>query len=487
LRSSRKSRYAGIGLPIRSIAIAIEETNLSIELLVALDRDAREPLRAQLEQRLREAIRSGRLAPGTRLPSSRGLARDLGVSRGLVVDCYEQLRAEGYLSALTGFGTTVAFGAIPAPGAQSDRPALTRVRYDLRPAAPDLASFPRRDWSSAIRRAIGTLPDSVLDYGDPRGAADLRRELAGYLGRVRGAHADPERIVVCAGFAQARNLVFRALRARGATRVAFEDPSQPQSRQAAAHAGIEAVPASVDQDGVRVEAVRATRADAMVLTPAHQFPTGVLLAPERRRELLTWAREAGAYLVEDDYDAEFRYDRDPVGALQGLAPDRVIYAGSVSKALAPALRLGWLLCPPELIDEITEVKRAEDLGSAVLEQHALATLIASGAYDRHLRRARPRYRRRRNALLAALRQHVPEIELRGIAAGIHVVAMLPDRIDEKQLINAAADRSVGLHGMSTYRFSLESRPPALVLGYGSLTEHAIGQAIASISDLITTR
>jgi GntR family transcriptional regulator / MocR family aminotransferase len=459
-------------------------TSSALELLVSLDRQVRSPLRVQLEEQLRAAVRSGRLEPGTALPSSRALARDLGVTRGLIVDCYTQLQAEGYLTAQPGAGTAVAaMGTVSPSGRYSPEP-IRAPRWDFLPGRPDPAMFPRRDWVGALRRSISAAPDRAFGYSDPRGSIELREALASYLGRVRGAHADAGRIVICTGFTQAKNLIWRMLRARGATRVALEDPGQLESRRSVERSGLTPVPVPVDELGLRVDQMLLADPDAVLVTPAHQFPTGVVLAAERRLALRDWAQEHDGLIVEDDYDAELRYDREPVGALQGLAPDHVIYCGSASKALGAGLRLGWLLCPPHLTEEIVEEKRAEDRGSPILEQLTLATLLSTGRYDRHLRRVRNRYRGRRDALAHALRQHAPQVKLTGIAAGIHAVATLPPTAEQQQLTDSARRRDVGLYGISAYRWDHATHPPALVLGYGGLTESSIALAIGKIADLL---
>ncbi|HET6214424.1 MAG TPA: PLP-dependent aminotransferase family protein [Micromonosporaceae bacterium] len=463
--------------------MTIEWAGLSPALLLPLDRDHAEPLRAQLEGHLRDAIRSGRLQVGERLPSSRELARDLGVSRGLVQECYGQLQAEGYLSSRVGSATRVATaGQVPA-NRPAPAPAPVRLTVDFRSGVPDLASFPRDDWMWATRETCRTAPTAIFGYGDPRGSTALRGVLASYLRRVRGAAADPDRIVVCTGFAQGLNLVLRVLARHGVRRVGFEDPGY-DSTNAASWAGLEAVPVPVDDRGIDVDALAATGARAVVLTPAHQWPTGVVLAPERRQALVAWADKAQAVIIEDDYDAEFRYDREPVGALQGLAPDRVAALGTVSKSLAPAVRLGWILCPSSLAADIADEKRLNDLGSPGLDQLTLAALIESGRYDRHLRRMRAEYARRREALVDALRRHAPGIALTGLAAGFHAVAHLPDGHDEQAVVAAAQQRAIGLYGMSAHRSSGVSRPAQLVLGFGNLNERAIAAGIAAVGDLL---
>jgi GntR family transcriptional regulator / MocR family aminotransferase len=459
--------------------MAVEWSGLSPELMVPLDRSL--PLRKQVEAALREAIQAGRLRHGERLPSSRELARNLGISRGLVQDCYAQLQAEGYLSTRVGSATRVAMVA-EAPPALVETVREPPLRVDFASGVPDLASFPRADWVWAMREACRVAPNAMFDYGDPRGSLVLRTVLAAYLQRVRGAVADPARMVICTGFSQGLVLVLRALAERGITRIAFEDPGYAETSVAAcAVAGATAVPIPVDQDGIDVKALTDSDVRAVVLTPAHQWPTGVVLAPERRQALVEWAMANDATIIEDDYDAEFRYDRDPVGAMQGLAPDRVVALGTVSKSLAPAVRLGWVVCPPALAEAIAEQKAFSDRGSPGLDQLTLATLIESGRFDRHLRRMRGVYSARRAALVDALSQH--DIALTGLSAGFHAVAHLRPDTDEQALVAAARAKSVGLYGMSLQRADHAVTPPQLVLGFGNLGERAIHEGIATIADL----
>ncbi len=484
----------------------IEWAGLGPEILLTLDRSRPEPLRMQLERELREAIRSGRLAAGERLPSSRAMAAELGISRGLVLECYSQLQAEGFLTATSGSATRVTAQAhgpagarIGAPSpAPTPPPVITpdpfdwtapgpRLDVDFRPGVPDLTSFPRRDWTWALRESCRDAAPADLGYGDPRGSDRAREVLAGYLRRVRGSLVDPEQIVMCAGFGQGINLVLRALADQGIPRVGIEDPGDDDYHPICRRLGMEAVPVPVDGKGIDVDALAATDLRAVILTPTHQFPTGAALAPDRRQALVTWADERDAYVIEDDYDAEFRYDRDPVGALQGLAPDRVALLGTVSKSLAPALRLGWIVCPSTLLEALTEDKRLSDRGSPTLEQLALATLIESGRYDRHLRHMRRVYAARRATLIRALSEHAPRIKLHGLAAGFHAVAELGPGADEGATVEAARARSVGLYGMSLFRLSEPSGPgprAQLVLGFGDMSEPAIERGIATIADLL---
>jgi len=483
--------------------MAIEWSGLGPELLLRLDRGRGEPLRSQLEAGLREAIRSGRLQGGERLPSSRELARELSVSRGLVQECYNQLLAEGYLTSRTGSATRVApgAGAQPAPGRPAPArapaapppgpaapPAPTRLIADFRSGVPDLASFPRADWVWATKEACRTVATADLDYGDPRGSAALRQVVAGYLRRVRAAAADPGHILVCTGYAQGLNLALRVLAGLGVGSAGLEDPGHgdPASSDTtlAAHAagmGVAHVP--VDGDGLDVGALAATGARVVVVTPAHQSPTGVVLAAKRRHALLDWAARTDGYVIEDDYDSEFRYDREPVGVLQGLAPERVFMIGTVSKSLAPTVRLGWMLVPPALAGAVAAEKRVADRGSSGLDQLTLAALLESGRYDRHLRHMRAVYARRRAVLIGALARHAPAVRLTGLAAGFHAVAHLPPAAGEQAVAAAARERGVGLYGMAPLR-AAGAAPPQLVLGFGNVGERAVESGIAAVADLL---
>ncbi|HEY3958167.1 MAG TPA: PLP-dependent aminotransferase family protein [Streptosporangiaceae bacterium] len=477
--------------------MAIEWSGLGPELLLRLDRSASQPLRAQLETSLREAIRDGRLRGGERVPSSRVLARGLGVSRGMVQECYGQLLAEGYLTSRGGSATRVADikerpAAVPSRAPQPARRAPDRsLIADFRSGVPDLSSFPRADWVWAVRQACGEVASADLGYGDPRGSAVLREVLAGYLRRVRAADASPARMIISTGFAQGVNLVLRALsRESGVSCVAFEDPGYGSAQvdetvRASMAMGLRVEYVPVDEQGLVVSALAASGAQAVVVTPAHQSPTGVVLSAARRHELVDWAERGGGYVIEDDYDSEFRYDKEPVGALQGLAPGQVFLVGTTSKALAPAVRLGWVHAPAPLAAAIAAEKQMSDRGSCTIDQLALATLLTSGRYDRHLRRMRAVYGARRTALVEAFGTHLPGVRLSGLAAGFHAVAPLPASADEAAVIAAARERRVGLYGIGAYRgIADRTAPPALVIGFGNVGERAIGPAIASIADLL---
>ncbi|WP_328845070.1 aminotransferase-like domain-containing protein [Streptomyces sp. NBC_00258] len=471
-------------------------------------------LRRGLTDALRAAVRGGRLAPGTRLPSSRSLAADLGIARNTVADAYADLVAEGWLTARQGSGTRVAERAVVAPASAQPRPRTPGgPAYDLVPGTPDLASFPRAEWLKASRRALAAAPYDALGYGDPRGRVELRTALAGYLARARGVRADPERILICSGFAHGLMLLGAVLRQRGAGALAMESYGLDVHWNLVERAGLRSVTLPFDELGTRTEELtggglggsgdgsgggRGSRSGtgsgkgsgggtgsrggsgrkggsggvgAVLLTPAHQFPMGVPLHPDRRAAVVDWARRTGGLILEDDYDGEFRYDRQPVGALQGLDPDHVVYFGTASKSLAPGLRLGWLVLPPDLAPEVTAAKGGADWSCGVLDQLTLAEFITSGAYDRHVRASRLRYRRRRDHLVSALAAHAPSVTATGIAAGFHAVLQLPPGT-EQSVVRSAVWQGLAVHGLTRYRHPSATAPPldALVVGYGTPTD-----------------
>ncbi|MGY0018179.1 aminotransferase-like domain-containing protein [Streptomyces sp. YJ-C3] len=543
-------------------------------------------LRRGLTDALREAVRGGRLAPGTRLPASRTLAVDLGIARNTVADAYADLVAEGWLTARQGSGTRVAERPVeaPRPAPSPGRRAPGRLLHDLHPGTPDLSSFPRAAWLRASRRALTAAPNDALGYGDPRGRPELRTALAGYLARARGVHAHPDRIVICAGFAHGLMLLGDVLRRRGVHDIAVETYGLDVHWNVLTRAGLHTHPLPLDELGtdtgeldhwtmggapsrgagvgagvgadvdvgagarsgvgvgpgagagaaVAPVVARPARAEgggpsgggsgggdrpggdrpgggrssggrkgggrsggdaavggsgdraavgAALLTPAHQFPVGVPLHPDRRAAVVDWARRTGGLILEDDYDGEFRYDRQPVGALQGLDPDRVVYLGTASKSLAPGLRLGWMVLPPALADEVMEAKGPSDWSCGALDQLTLAEFLNSGAYDRHLRSARLRYRRRRDQLVAALAEHAPTVHATGIAAGLHAVLQLPPGT-EQSVVRAAAWQRLGVAGLSSFRHenaaASAAQPDALVVGYGTPPDHAWSGALDAL-------
>jgi GntR family transcriptional regulator/MocR family aminotransferase len=434
-------------------------------------------VRGALETSLRDAVKGGRLQPGTRLPPSRTLATDLGISRNTVAAAYAQLVAEGWLEARQGSGTRVAAHPARRPvgdRTQPDPPAPPR--FDLRAGAPDVASFPRAEWIASARRALRDAPAAVFGYGEVRGRRELREAVAEYLARARGVDVTPDRVVVCAGFTDGLRVLGLALRAGGASTVAVEGYGHRLHREIVAAAGLDVVTVGVDDDGAAVDGLGG--ADAAVLTPAHQFPLGSVLTSERRLRAIEWARAGGRMLIEDDYDGEFRYDRQPVGALQALAPDHVVYAGTASKSLAPGMRLGWLVVPSRLLDAVLE-QRVLGGAPSTIDQIALADFLRSGAYDRHVRRARLAYRRRRDRLLAAL----PGLRVRGAAAGLHVVVELPPEMTEREAVDRAHRHGVFVEPLSAY--GAGDHFPALVVGYGTPPEHAFTTAVARLAAALT--
>jgi GntR family transcriptional regulator/MocR family aminotransferase len=461
-----------------------QETSQPVELLLSVSRDDARTLGAQVEDQLRRAIRDGSLHDGAQVPSTRDLARQLGVSRRVIVDAYGQLAAEGYLSLRQGARPRVAAGAAAGhatAAAEVARP--PQPRFDFRPAAPDLSAFPRASWLRSLRAALASMTDADLGYGDPRGAEPLRDALAEYLGRVRGVVADPARVVVTHGYSQGLALVCGALAAAGARRVAMEDPSNVDDQWIVGRAGLEVVLVGIDEHGIRVAELERAAPDAVVITPAHQQPSGVVLSSERRAALLAWLREHRALAIEDDYDAEYRYDRAAVGALQGLAPDRIVYAGSASKTLAPALRLGWLVLPSALLPAVVQEKLVADRGASRIEEHAFADFVTRGELDRHLRRMRARYRRQRDALVRALAQELPQAAITGIAAGLHVTVQLPGAYDEAAIRDEAARRGLRFATMSDYRAD-SSGPTTLMLGYGHVAEPAMIPGVRAVADAL---
>ncbi|MGD0239613.1 MAG: PLP-dependent aminotransferase family protein [Streptosporangiaceae bacterium] len=451
-----------------------------------------------LADAIRTAIMDGRLGAGAPLPATRLLASDLGVSRGVIVEVYQRLADEGLVSARPGTGTRVlgvsrpvsGIGKVSGIGRVSGAPLpgaplvpagwRERAEIDLSPGVPDLSGFPRAAWLRAERLVLERASVADLGYGDPRGTGALRSELAGWLARTRGLRAGPGDIIVVTGVAQALALLARVLRKGGHSEIAVEDPGSRGARDDLAYWGLRPVPVPVDEHGLRVGDLARGDARAVLLTPAHQFPTGVVLAPQRRRDLLDWAARADALIVEDDYDAEYRYDRAPVPALHASAAGLVAYAGSTSKTLAPGMRLGWLIPPPRLHADLVEAKYASDLGSPALPQLVLARLIASGELEQHIRMVRKRQRSRRDALLRTLREHLPAARVQGVAAGLHLLITFPwwDGSDA-DLAETILETGVLVHPLSWHR----QRPgvPGIVLGYAAHTPGRLHEAARRIA------
>ncbi|SDP50121.1 PLP-dependent aminotransferase family protein [Lentzea jiangxiensis] len=427
--------------------------------------------RRGVEVELRRAIRDGRLAPGTRLPSSRDLAAQLEVARGTVTSAYTQLVAEGYLTTRRGSGTTVA--SLGPAGACGVPEPPKRWRYNLRPGLPALGAFPRAEWVAAHRAALADLPDDDLAYPDPAGFVGLRKEIVDYLARVRAVVTKDA--VITNGAADGLQLTARMLDGS----IAIEEPSHIGGEDLLRSHSVKTVPIPVDDKGLRVDLLSKTDCRAVLVTAAHQFPLGVVLHPERRRALVEWARERDALIIEDDYDAEHRYDRPALSALQALAPEHVVYQGTTSKVLAPALRLGWLVVPERLREDIVNRKRYNDMGTATIPQAAFAHLLRTGGYDRHLRRTRALYRKRRDALLEAVAEHLPAWQPIGVAAGLHVVLRMPDGTDDLALKSRLEER--GVHVWALAQYTRTPMWPGLVLGYASLTPDRLREAVREIA------
>ncbi|MFG1840718.1 PLP-dependent aminotransferase family protein [Micromonospora sp. NPDC049175] len=455
-----------------------------------------------LTDRLRQAIAEGRVPVGERLPPTRVLAADLGVSRGVVTEAYQRLAEEGHVTGRGRAGTVV----VGAPAASTSAPAAApaplatfppapgtdifdavraaHATIDLTPGVPDLTAFPRADWLRAERTVLRRLAAADLGYGDPCGAPALRQAVAAWLARNRGISVDPVEVIIVAGVSQALGLLAQALTAAGVDRIAVEDPGSLGVRQHLNNWRMDTPPISVDDAGLRVDELAASGVPAVMLTPAHQFPTGVVLDGDRRRHLVAWAR-AGGLIIEDDYDAEHRYDRAPVPALRGLLPEQVCYAGSVSKLLAPALRVGWLLVPPRLREAVVAAKRNADLGNAVLPQLVLAELLTSGAFERHLRLLRRRHIRRRDAMIAALGRALPSATVHGAAAGLHLMITLDDDVVDTELAAATLARGVKVQPLSWH--CQRPYPPGLVLGYAARTTTEIDEGVAQIAAALGRR
>ena len=476
--------YRQSGKENRATSRPIRLTSQSLEKLIAISHGAEEKLGPQIERQIRAAVRAGTLRPGTPIPSTRDLAAQLRVSRPIVVDAYAQLAAEGYLTLRQGARPRISHAA---PGAValasvSGRPEL-RLRFDFLPTVPDLSAFPRAAWLAATRDALAKMPDAALGYRDPHGCEMLREALAEYLGRVRGVVCDADQVVITSGFAQGRALACRALAAIGAKRLAVEDPGYSEWRAIVA-AGLKLAPIALDDGGMRVDALERANVDTVLVTPAHQFPTGIVMSGERRTSLLAWLRTRGAIAIEDDYDAEFRYDRAPVGALQSLEPERVIYCGTASKTLAPALRIGWLVVPHHLVDAVHVEQLLADYGVSRIEQHVLAGMFASGEMDRHLRRMRIRYRARRDALIDALAAEMPEAEVQGIAAGLHATVVLGGDDDERAILEEARRRGIALEILGQHRIVPREGRATLLLGYARMPEATMRVAVRELRDAI---
>lgn len=455
------------------------------DLLINIDRSRRATLGRQLEAELRIAIRGGRLSQGSELPSTRALAEDLGVSRGVVVRAYAQLAAEGYLEVRQGANPKVReIDGGPTLRKVARRAGPPKPRFDLQTHQPDLNVFPRHTWLRSLRLALSTALNEDLGYISPLGHPQLRTEVAHYLSRARGVEADPDRVVITAGCTHTLSLVCRALVRRGQNAIGFENPSHWLLRSVAEQAGLASAGIPVDQDGIDVDLLQVASVDAVVVTPAHQFPTGVALSADRRAGLVNWARGSERLIIEDDYDAEFRYDRTPIGALQGLLPERIVYMGSTNKTLSPGIRLGWAVLPTELVSPVAEELFRSVLHLSGIDQLALADFVGRGEFDRHLRRMRTVYRRRRDLLVRALEQHLPELPIGGIAAGLHIVVGLESATEEKMVRDKANARGLEIESLGLHTLPGYNGPAGLLIGYARLAEPTIVLVVEQLADVI---
>jgi GntR family transcriptional regulator/MocR family aminotransferase len=461
--------------------VAESQTNLAWDVLLDLGDPGEGPLHQRLKHALRQEIRAGRIGIGSALPPSRKLAADLGCSRWTVTEAYAQLVAEGYLAARSGSATRVSWSGTRDDIARRPTPrGLPAPRFDLAPGLPDLRAFPRRQWAEAIRTQVTNVPFAELGYPSRRGQPRLRRLLAEYLRRSRGVSASADDVMVCTTVTEGVRAICGALRAEGITAVGCEEPGWTRLREVIRAAGLDTVPIRTDAGGLRVTDLAAHGGlRAVLTTPAHQFPGGMVLLPERRADLLRWARDVDGVILEDDYDAEFRYDRRPVGTVQGMDPSRVILLKSLSKMLSPALGIGWLVTPRRWTVPLREADRAP-ARPPTLDQLAFADLLESGAYERHLRACRQRYRSRRDALVTALAEQFPGLEVSGIAAGLHLVLTLPDGVAGAAVVAAAAARSVRVADLAAYHATPGPARPGLVLGYGNLADASLSEAVREL-------
>ncbi|MFI6623113.1 PLP-dependent aminotransferase family protein [Streptomyces sp. NPDC050528] len=463
----------------------VSQTNLAGDLLLHLGHPSDGALHERLKRALRNAIRNGHIEVGTALPPSRQLATDLGCSRWAVTEAYSQLIAEGYLEAQTGSATRVCWSNTSDADSQHLTPRhAPAARFDLAPGLPDLRAFPRRRWAEAVRTQVTTAAFTEFGYPPPGGHIRLRQLLAEYLGRSRGVSATPQDVTVCMSVTDGVRRICRALRADGITAVGCEEPGWTRLREVIRAAGLDPVPIRTDSGGLRTDDLAAhTGLRAVLTAPAHQFPLGSVLAPERRAALLHWARQVDGVVLEDDYDAEFRYDRRPVATVQGMDPSRVVLFKSLSKILSPALGIGWIVAPPHWTNHLHQADQTASQPPP-LDQLAFAALLESGAYDRHLRACRKRYRNRRDAVVQALAEQLPHAPISGIAAGLHLILRLPATLDTAAVVTAAAARSLRVADLTTYHATNDHADHGLVLGYGNLADNAVTEAVRQLHQAI---
>ncbi|MBP1817989.1 PLP-dependent aminotransferase family protein [Mycobacterium sp. OAE908] len=429
---------------------------------------------------LRDAVRSGRLAPGTMLPPSRSLATDLGLARNTVAEAYAELVAEGWLGSRQGAGTWVlSVGATGGPA--TPRGVRVVPNHNLMPGSPDVSEFPRAQWVAATRRALTNAPTEALRMGDPRGRPELRDALAEYVARARGVRTSPETIVICAGVRHAVELLTRVV----GSPIAVEAYGLHFFRDAITALGVSTVPIGLDENGAVISDLDDVDVSAVLVTPAHHNPQGMPLHPSRRTAVIEWAQRTDGYIFDDDYDGEFRYDRQPVGALQALCPQRVAYLGSTSKSMAQTMRLGWMVLPEELVDPVIDAAGGAQFYVDAINQLTMADFITSGQYDRHIRRMRMRYRRRRDALVDALAGF--DVGISGLAAGVNVLLTLPDG-SEPEVLRRSGEAGITLQGLSRMRHPHAGpQTPArdgIIVGFAAPAEHAFGPAVDALCGVL---
>ena len=439
-----------------------------------------QPLRIQLADRLREAIQAGALPGGARLPSTRRAAAELGVSRGVVTDAYAQLRSEGWLVVeATRCPRVRAFPCAVAHVSQARQPA----RYDLLPEHPDLLAFPRAAWLRSLRRVIRHVDAADLGYGDPEGPLRARKVLAAHLVRTRAAAVDAERLILTSGFTQGLSLLCRALARHGARSVAIEDPSPPYLSETIKRAGLRVVAVPVDAGGLNTSLVPGTGADAVLLTPAHQYPTGTRLPPDRRAELTSWAAASGAMVIEDDHDAELLERRTAAPSLTALAPDHVVLVGSTAKSLAPAMRIGWIAVPARWRHDVTAERWYSDSGAATLEALAFADFLERGELQRHVRALRRELRTRREALTRELEALAPRARVVAPVDALHLTITFGEGIDDRAVATRLAARRIRTRPLSAFRHQAQG-PPGLVLGVAQVPPAAAANVVRQLNRAI---
>ena len=453
------------------------------------------PYYKQIYDGYRAAILGGQLRPGDRLPSTRALAAELTISRLPAVQAFEQLLHEGYIEGRAGSGTYVA-ASIPdelaRPAASAARKLVAPVRlaepHERGPfcvSLPALDRFPLPLWSRLVARHAKRLAIKQMAYGDAAGHAPLRHAVADYLRTSRAVRCEADEVLIVSGSQMALQICAFALLPRGST-VCVEEPGYPGARDALARTGARIAPIRVDEEGIDVEALTARKGNvrAVYVTPSHQYPLGTSMSASRRLALLEWARRTGAWIIEDDYDSEYRYASRPLGALQGLDnASRVIYIGTFSRVLFPALRLGYLVAPRNLMSAFTRQRESIDLFSPVLEQIVLTEFLAEGHFGRHVRRMRALYEKRRNALIRGLREHAGGLTPHNADAGLHVTTFLPEGIDDRLIVREAARRGIEAIALSSCYAAEQSRS-GLVLGFGGATERRIAAACKTLGDIL---